>query len=495
MKANRFNPFWLWFGIALLLSILPFRLYGHAFGERYDLPLPMNLYLAAAALVVLLSFILATYIIRDGKVFKHYHLTLLDLSSQPALTTTLIFLLRLFGVLLFLFVLACGFFGDQDTFNNFSPTFVWVIWWVGLAFFSALIGNVWSLINPWLSLALLSKWLYSTFSEKELHDQQNRLNKTRPYPKWLSAWPSVISLLIFSWLELIWPGSEKPMNIAILIVLYSAYIWVGMYCFGIYNWLHHAEIFNRIFTLFGRFAPFSFSSGKVQLRLPGTGLTNDHAERFSSSLFIILLLSIVSFDGLLETPLWQSVLDAIAQSEFLRPTLLDLQNRGVDLITLIKSVALMLAPLLLMFVYLLFCKLSSMASGSYMPIEEVAGQYIYSLVPIALAYHISHYLSYLLIAGQQIIPLISDPFGFGWNLFNTTHHHLDISVVNAKMVWYSAVFSIVLGHIIAVTLAHVRALQIYHNRVQVFKSQLPLVVLMIAYTLLSLWILSQPIVE
>ena len=130
-----------------------------------------------------------------------------------------------------------------------------------------------------------------------------------------------------------------------------------------------------------------------------------------------------------------------------------------------------------------------------MPLKKIAGKYVYSLVPIALAYHISHYLSYLLIAGQQIIPLASDPFGVGWNLFNTTHYHIDVSVVNAKMVWYCAVFSIVLGHIIAVVLAHRRALEMYQNRILALKSQFPMLILMIVYTLLSLWILSQPIVK
>jgi len=44
---------------------------------------------------------------------------------------------------------------------------------------------------------------------------------------------------------------------------------------------------------------------------------------------------------------------------------------------------------------------------------------VLTLVPIAVAYHLSHYFSLLLTAGQFVIPLASDPFGFGWNLFGT----------------------------------------------------------------------------
>ena len=78
-----------------------------------------------------------------------------------------------------------------------------------------------------------------------------------------------------------------------------------------------------------------------------------------------------------------------------------------------------------------------------------------SLIPIAIAYHLAHYFSLFAIAGQFIIPLASDPFGYGWDLFGTMLYRIDIGVVDAKFIWYLSVVAIVTGHIVAVWVGHV----------------------------------------
>jgi hypothetical protein len=126
---------------------------------------------------------------------------------------------------------------------------------------------------------------------------------------------------------------------------------------------------------------------------------------------------------------------------------------------------------------------------------EIARLFVLSLVPIALAYHLAHYLSYLLIVGQYMIPLASDPFGFGWDLFGTRHYLVDIGIVNARFVWIVSVIAIVIGHIVAVFLAHVMALRTFRDNRAALLSQIPMLAAMLGYTMLSLWILAQPIVE
>lgn len=118
-----------------------------------------------------------------------------------------------------------------------------------------------------------------------------------------------------------------------------------------------------------------------------------------------------------------------------------------------------------------------------------------TLIPIALAYHLAHYLSFLLIVGQYMIPLLSDPLGLGWDLFGTKHYFVDISVVNARFIWITSVIAIVVGHIVAVFLSHVMAQRVFEHPRQVLMSQIPMLVLMVGYTMVSLWILAQPIVE
>jgi hypothetical protein len=136
-----------------------------------------------------------------------------------------------------------------------------------------------------------------------------------------------------------------------------------------------------------------------------------------------------------------------------------------------------------------------MARMAGQSVAPVAGWFVLSLVPIAIAYHLAHYFSLLAIAGQFIIPLVSDPFGYGWDLFGTTLYRIDIGIVDARFIWYFAATAIVIGHIIAVWLGHVIAFTAFADASVAGRSQYPMVVLMIGYTMLSLWIMAQPIVE
>ena len=120
---------------------------------------------------------------------------------------------------------------------------------------------------------------------------------------------------------------------------------------------------------------------------------------------------------------------------------------------------------------------------------------VFTLLPISIAYHVAHYFSYLVNGSQLVIPLLSDPFGFGWDLFRTAAYKPDIGFVGPTLQWYVAVGAIVVGHVIAVYLAHVKALTVFGARRVAVRSQIPIVVFMVGYTMLSLWIISQPIVE
>ena len=82
--------------------------------------------------------------------------------------------------------------------------------------------------------------------------------------------------------------------------------------------------------------------------------------------------------------------------------------------------------------------------------KGLASAFVFSLVPIAIGYHLAHYLSCLLIAGQLVIPLASDPFGFGWDIFGTVNYRLRVDALNARFVWFTALAAILTGHIVAV---------------------------------------------
>jgi len=64
--------------------------------------------------------------------------------------------------------------------------------------------------------------------------------------------------------------------------------------------------------------------------------------------------------------------------------------------------------------------------------------------------------------------------------------------VDARFVWLTSIAAIVVGHIAATWVAHRTA---YADQRSALTSQYPMVVLMIGYTVTSLWILAQPIVQ
>ena len=143
---------------------------------------------------------------------------------------------------------------------------------------------------------------------------------------------------------------------------------------------------------------------------------------------------------------------------------------------------------------MIFSRLIAWAGGGRVAGGEVARYFVLSLVPIAIAYHLAHYYLYLLINGQTIIPLASDPFGFGWDLFGTADYRVNIGIVTAKFVWYLSIAAIVVGHVVAVYLAHVTALRLFGQGRAAMVSQVPMLVLMVGYTMSSLWILAQPLI-
>lgn len=464
----------------------------HAFGARYDLPIPLWLWVSAAGAVVGLSFVVVALFLpaRSLSLAERRF----DLGSGPAIGAlahpVLLEGFRLVSVVLFLLVIIAGLFGNQTTTKNIAPVLVWVIWWVGLAYLAALLGDIWRLFNPWDALF---GWAESRFGFS------NR--RLRAYPAWVGAWPAAAFFLAFAWLELVSESGEMPARLSSLILLYSAATWLGMYAYGREAWLSNAEAFSVCFGLLARFGVVEGRRGDgsaalvLRLRPPAVGLLVDRPVPLSMVAFVVLLLATVSFDGISETPFWAGVLDWFAENPAIRPMLLALREADFDLLKTIKTLGLVATALIFFAAFMSFSWLTMRAGGGGLGLWQTAGAFVFSLVPIAIAYHLSHYFSYLLLAGQLVIPLASDPLGLGWNLFGTSAYAIDISVVSARMVWYLATAAIVMGHVFAICLGHVMALRLYQDRAAALRSQGPLIALMVAYTMLSLWILSQPVVE
>ncbi|MEH6466246.1 MAG: hypothetical protein V7722_01340, partial [Porticoccus sp.] len=297
----------------------------------------------------------------------------------------------------------------------------------------------------------------------------------------------------------IWRHSDVPAAMASLVLVYTLLTWLGMVVFGRVQWLQSGEAFTRVFELFSRFSITEKDQKNQQwyLRPYGLGLLVESPVSMSLVMFVVFMLSVVTFDGFMATPLWAELVEWAIYSESLRSTLVMLQPVFGDAIAVISTLGLLAFPLLFSGIFLLCCALMRLLAGpiNSPDMSDMAGYFVMTLIPIALAYHLAHYLSFLLIVGQYMIPLVSDPFGYGWDLFGTKHYFVDIGIVNARFIWITSVIVIVVGHIIAVFLSHVMAQRVFESQRQVVMSQIPMLVLMVGYTMVSLWILAQPIVE
>ena len=523
---------------ALVLTVqFAMPAHAHAFGRRYDLPIPLWLYLAGAAAAVALSFVVIAIFVRAaprGHTYPCLNLLrwrLFRMMGHPYSLTAC----RFISVALFLLVLLAGFHGIPVAQYNLAPTFVWIIWWVGLAYVSALVGDLWALTNPWKIIFGWAEGLLAWFRPGA------KLSFRVPYPNWLGVYPAVLLFLAFAWMEHAYPGNAEPRNIATTALVYSAITWAGMLLFGRAAWLRGGEIFSVVFSLLARFAPtevrvgnlsLSASCGAVDgqssgrehvncytcfgrakpaerewnLRPYAAGLATDQPVHASVTFFVMLLLSTLALDGFFETPLALSLFDALHAAESLKPLATVLEGAGGGMAMAFVTAALVITPILFLGVYYGFAWLMTLMTASDQSLLEcthtrensawdMARLFTFSLVPIAIAYHLAHYLSFLLIHGQGIIPLASDPFGFDWDLLGTASHRIDIGIVGARFTWYTAVFAIVAGHIISVYLAHVVAMGAFKDVRRAIRSQYPMLVLMVGYTTLSLWILAQPVVD
>src|SRR6516165_8478950 len=139
--------------------------HAHGFGQRYDLPLPLLLYLFGTAAAVVLSFVIVGLFARHAPGATGY--PRIDLMARPLhrqIARALGTFLKLFSISLLVLTVIAGFYGSQNPYQNIAPTLVWIIWWVGLAVFSAFLGDLWSLINPWRSLFDWADWAYRALS-------------------------------------------------------------------------------------------------------------------------------------------------------------------------------------------------------------------------------------------------------------------------------------------------------------------------------------------
>ncbi|MEE2881005.1 MAG: hypothetical protein VX643_03300 [Chloroflexota bacterium] len=481
--------------------------------------MPLPLFIVGGAATVVFSFVLIGFLIRENhRIFTYPRFNLLlvppirILFSSACLGT-----LKIASVLIFILIILTGLFGNQRPVDNLTPTLVWVIWWVGLGFIVSSLGNVWSFLNPW---KIIFSWWESSYN---LFANSDKYSLAVRYPKQFGIWPAVALFLGFAWLESAFVDSVVPRILANFIIAYSLITWTGMAIFGKHQWLRYGEIFNIVFGFMTKLSITEvrvldsqvcrdhcsgncgtenvgcidcyecFEYSKVRefnLRPPVVGVTITYCTIPGVVAMVMLLLATVSFDGLSATPEWVAI-----QTYFIL-NFPGLTYQFLNGALIANSLGLLIAPLLFAGIFGLFLKLMYHSVGSRGPnVSGLMAAFAFSLLPISIAYNYAHFISLLMIQGQQLIPLISDPLGVDWDLFGTATYQVNFGIIRPQLLWIFAILIIIIGHISAVYLSHIKALELYRNSSIALKSQFPMLVLMVFYTMVSLWIVSRPITE
>ncbi|MEA2380218.1 MAG: hypothetical protein QOH72_189, partial [Solirubrobacteraceae bacterium] len=205
-------------GVAV--AALPDAALAHGLVGRQDLPIPRWLFAWAAAVVLVISFVALAVLWPKPRLEQAPDRRVLRV---PAVLEVVCGVL---GIAAFAFVVYTGFAGTQAPTANLTPTVIYVIFWVGIPFVSAVFGDVFAAFNPWRALARGVAWAARRASG-------GRLPEPMAYPTWLGRWPAAFGILAFAWVELVYANRDDPSILATLALLYAATQLIGMSIYGI----------------------------------------------------------------------------------------------------------------------------------------------------------------------------------------------------------------------------------------------------------------------
>ena len=456
----------LFFIIILIQILLIPNAYAHGFGSKIDLPIPGYLYWFGGGAAVIASFAIISLFVRSkahDDSYRTYNLRNVGIVDALYRNKSLLNVFKVISVSLLILTILTGVLGSQFPVKNFAPTFVWVVWWGGFIWLHILFGDSWNFVNPWKNIFELIK-----FDEKPL----------RQYPDKLKSWPAFGFFLIFAWIELVYPTPAHPQFLGNMIFVYSIIVLAGMRVFGKDKWLDNCEPFTVFFNFVSSFSATRVTSdGKILLRPIASGLL-DARYRFDQLCFLILILSVVSFDGLISTLFWYDVIgiDAFGGS-------------GRYDVIYVNTAGIMVSFLAFFSIFYSFVAISRAITKTDITTLDLAQKFVPALLPISIVYHLAHYSAYFFLNGQLIIKLISDPFGFGWDIFGTSSYEI-VRTIDFILLWNYQVAVIVIGHILSVYIAHRISLRVFKDSRKSIMSQAPILLLMVGYTILGLWLLS-----
>ena len=411
---------------------MPGVLLAHTAGTLGGLPLPRWQFAAGVAAVVVLTFFVA------GATWRRPKLAALadgrDLGRPVARVLGAV--LAVLGVVAYVVVVTAGLFGTEFPAANVAPIAVFITFWVGVQFVAFLLGDPWPALSPFATLALVGAWLRSKV-------RREPLSSTEPSAE-ASHWPAAAAVAGFVWLELAYHAPTSPRVLGLLALAYGVYL-LAMAAWRGRGWLRTGDGFAVLFSLLGAMAPLHVVDGHLRLRWPLAGLARLQVRDGTLALVFVVLGGVV-FDGLNRTTFWFD---------------LTLERVGWGY-TAINTLGLLWTTGIVALVYLVTTRVvAKVVDGDA---DDVARSYAPVLVPLLAAYAVAHYFAVLVLEGQGIWGLLSDPYGEGQDWFGTADATVDFNLVSIGTIAWVQAIGIALGTAGAVLVTHDHAIATHKPR-------------------------------
>ncbi len=452
--------------ILILGLFSPAPALAHASEQGFVLLLPTDIYIAAGVASVMLTIALLAVVPASvaRRLFHPQALIRLPAPRGQHLSSCAAAML-----------LAClvwiGLTGSRDPLANPLPLFIWTLWWIGLVVLQGLIGNLWRWINPWSGPAALLARLTG-------------MRAPWRYPRRIGFLPGIVIFLAFATLLLADPAPADPARLALFAGGYWYLTLLGVVLFGP-RWLIRAEALTILMRSYARISLFGRRGAKLAIGLPGWQVMARPYVPFGLAVFILVLLGTGSFDGLNETFWWLDLLG-------LNP----LEFPGRSAIVSQTVIGLIVANALLIAIYSASIWLGLKLAGSTIGLPAAFRLFSPSILPIALAYHLAHYLTSFMVDSQYALKALNDPLSNGADLLGLGTFYVTTGFFNStdsvRAIWLCQAGTVVIGHVLAILLAHALALHAFSTTRRAALSQAPLAGFMVLYTFFGLWLLASP---
>ena len=403
----------------------------HGLGSVGDLPIPFDTVLNISGLVIVLTFVFLKVswkesIFIEKEVFVN--------SKQPLVG-------KIFGWMLLSLLIIPGLISDENANTSIAPLIIWVFFWIGVPVLGLFFGDV-----------------YANFNPLDIYKTSNSNPK--------SVYIATALFLGLTWFELVWNKPGNPTHIGVVFIILLFITFTSKF------FLQKVSIeVDPLHLLHHLYSKLRLTISKPVLKNMLENISN-LSNLKGMEYFILLMIGTVTYDGLRGTTYWRNLFGA---------SVLD---------TGFSTLAFLSINLIVILSYRFACWFAIKVSGERKNLNEISLLFGHTMLPIAFAYHVTHYLSLLLYESQSLIFRLNDPYGLGWNLFNVNEVSINY-FLSPVTLWTIQVFVTLAGHMLSVVLAHDLAVKLFGHQ-QSDKTQYIFLLITVGLTLQALFVLSVP---